>query len=98
MKHIRIFDTSLRDGEQAPGFAMKKEEKVLFARQLDTLGVDVIEAGFPITSSQDFEAVKAIAKTCNRAEVCALARCNEKDIECAIKSLEFALKVGEQNL
>ena len=92
MKYIRIFDTTLRDGEQAPGFAMKKEEKVMFAKQLEALGVDVIEAGFPIASPQDFEAVHAIAKACDHAEVCALARCNEKDIECAIKALECASK------
>jgi 2-isopropylmalate synthase len=92
VKRVRIFDTTLRDGEQAPGFAMKKEEKVIFAKQLEALGVDVIEAGFPIASPQDFEAVQAIAKACTKVEVCALARCNEKDIECAIKALEYASK------
>jgi 2-isopropylmalate synthase len=92
VKRIRIFDTTLRDGEQAPGFAMRKEEKVIFAKQLEALGVDVIEAGFPIASTQDFEAVQAIAKVCIKVEVCALARCNEKDIECAIKALEHASK------
>lgn len=90
MKHIRIFDTTLRDGEQAPGFAMKKEEKVAFAKRLEALGVDVIEAGFPIASPQDFESVQAIAESCQNVEVCALARCNEKDIDCAIRALEKA--------
>ncbi len=90
MKHVRIFDTTLRDGEQAPGFAMKKEEKVAFAKRLEALGVDVIEAGFPIASPQDFESVQAIAESCQNVEVCALARCNEKDIDCAIRALEKA--------
>src|SRR5882672_4184963 len=90
MKQIRIFDTTLRDGEQAPGFAMKKEEKVAFAKRLEALGVDVIEAGFPIASPQDFESVQAIAESCQNVEVCALARCNEKDIDCAIRALERA--------
>jgi 2-isopropylmalate synthase len=90
MRHIRIFDTTLRDGEQAPGFAMKPEEKVAFAKRLETLGVDVIEAGFPIASPQDFESVRAIGESCQNVEVCALARCNEKDIECAIRALEKA--------
>lgn len=91
MKHIRIFDTTLRDGEQAPGFAMKKDEKLAFAKRLEALGVDVIEAGFPIASPQDFEAVFAIAESCRNVEVCALARCNEKDIDCAIRALEKAV-------
>lgn len=90
MKHIRIFDTTLRDGEQAPGFAMNKEEKVAFAKRLEALGVDVIEAGFPIASPQDFESVQAIAESCQKVEVCALARCHEKDIDCAIRALEKA--------
>ncbi|MGB7978778.1 MAG: 2-isopropylmalate synthase [Chlamydiales bacterium] len=92
MKHVRIFDTTLRDGEQAPGFAMKKEEKVAFAKRLEALGVDVIEAGFPIASPQDFESVQAIAESCQNVEVCALARCNEKDIDCAIRALEKAAR------
>jgi 2-isopropylmalate synthase len=92
MKHVRIFDTTLRDGEQAPGFAMKKQEKVAFAKRLEALGVDVIEAGFPIASPQDFESVQAIAESCQNVEVCALARCNEKDIDCAIRALEKAAR------
>ena len=92
MKHVRIFDTTLRDGEQAPGFAMTKEEKIAFAKSLEALGVDVIEAGFPIASKQDFEAVQAIAESCPNVEVCALARCNEKDIACAIEALAKAAR------
>src|SRR3990167_7791245 len=98
MKHVRIFDTTLRDGEQAPGFAMKKEEKLLFAKQLELLGVDVIEAGFPMASSQYFEAIQSIAKACEKAEICALARCNEKDIECAIKALQGASKPDRKSV
>jgi 2-isopropylmalate synthase len=90
MKHIRIFDTTLRDGEQSPGFAMRKEEKMAFAKRLEALGVDVIEAGFPIASPQDFESVQAIAESCQNVEICALARCNKQDIDCAIKALEKA--------
>jgi 2-isopropylmalate synthase len=92
MKHIRIFDTTLRDGEQSPGFSMKKEEKILLAKGLEALGVDVIEAGFPVASSEDFEAVLEIGRLCKKAEVCALARCNEKDIACAINALQHAIK------
>ncbi len=92
MKHVRIFDTTLRDGEQAPGFAMKKQEKVAFAKKLEALGVDVIEAGFPIASPQDLESVQEIAESCPNVEVCALARCNEKDIDCAILALKKATR------
>lgn len=92
MKPIRIFDTTLRDGEQAPGFAMKKEEKIAFAKKLQELGVDVIEAGFPIASQEDFASVASIAEECREVEVCALARCNEKDIHRAIEALQMAAK------
>lgn len=90
MKHVRIFDTTLRDGEQAPGFAMDKHAKVEFATHLEALGVDVIEAGFPIAATEDFAAVQAISEMCRHVEVCALARCNDKDIECAIGALKGA--------
>jgi 2-isopropylmalate synthase len=69
---------------------MSKEEKVAFAKRLEALGVDVIEAGFAAASSQDFESIFAIAENCQNVEVCALARCNEKDIDCAIRALEKA--------
>lgn len=89
---IKIFDTTLRDGEQSPGFAMNITQKLLLAKQLEKLGVDVIEAGFPNASPEDFESVKAIAETCPNVEVCALARCHEKDIEAAVNALKGAAK------
>ena len=72
--HIRIFDTTLRDGEQSPGCSMNLEEKLKVAAQLELLGVDIIEAGFAIASDGDFEAVTAIAKQCETAIVASLAR------------------------
>lgn len=89
---IKIFDTTLRDGEQSPGFSMNTSEKVQVARQLDKLGVDVIEAGFPITSPDDFEAVSKIALVVENAEVCALCRAVEKDIQVAFDSVKNAKK------
>lgn len=89
---IKIFDTTLRDGEQSPGFAMNIKQKVLLAQQLEKLGVDVIEAGFPNASPEDFESVRVIGETCPKVEVCALARCHEKDIEAAIHALKGAAK------
>ena len=87
---IVIFDTTLRDGEQSPGASMNQLEKVEVARALVALGVDVIEAGFPIASVGDFESVRAIAAEVAGASVCALARCNEKDIDRAWEALRFA--------
>jgi 2-isopropylmalate synthase len=78
---IRIFDTTLRDGEQAPGFSLRPEEKLQLARHLDTLGVDIIEAGFPIASPADADAVRRIAKEVRRPIVACLARCRPDDIE-----------------
>lgn len=78
--HLIIFDTTLRDGEQSPGASMTKEEKVRIARQLERMGVDVIEAGFPAASNGDFEAVKAVADTIKNSVVCGLARAIESDI------------------
>ena len=74
-ERIRIFDTTLRDGEQSPGCSMNLDEKIRLARQLQTLGVDVIEAGFPIASDGDFDAVQAIAKEIRRPIIAALANC-----------------------
>ena len=71
---IRIFDTTLRDGEQSPGCSMKLIEKVALARQLEKLGVDIIEAGFPIASVGDFESVRAIAQEIRGASIAGLAR------------------------
>ena len=79
--HIEIFDTTLRDGEQSPGASMDEREKVQMAQQLDRLGVDIIEAGFPIASSQEFEAVRKVGQAVERARVAALARALTKDIE-----------------
>ncbi len=89
---IKIFDTSLRDGEQAPGFSMNLNEKIRLAVQLERLGVDVIEAGFPIASPDDFAAVEHIAKTLKNSEVCGLARAMEKDIKAAHEATKTAQK------
>ena len=85
--HLIIFDTTLRDGEQSPGASMTKEEKVRIARQLERMGVDVIEAGFPAASNGDFEAVKAVADTIQDSMVCGLARAIEIDIRRAGEAL-----------
>ncbi|HEX3559297.1 MAG TPA: 2-isopropylmalate synthase [Pyrinomonadaceae bacterium] len=79
-ERITIFDTTLRDGEQSPGCSMNLEEKIRLARQLERLGVDVIEAGFPIASEGDFAAVRAVASECREASVAALCRTTEADI------------------
>ena len=89
-RKIRIFDTTLRDGEQSPGATLTYHEKIMIAKQLDKLGVDVIEAGFPIASEDDFKAVKAIAETIQNSTVAALARCVDKDIERAAEALKNA--------
>ena len=81
---IRILDTTLRDGEQTPGVSLTPQEKLEIAKALDRLGVDVIEAGFPITSKGEQEAIRAIAKAGLRAEVCGLARAEKVDIDTAI--------------
>ncbi|MBF03739.1 MAG: 2-isopropylmalate synthase [Flavobacterium sp.] len=89
---VQIFDTTLRDGEQVPGCKLNKEQKLIIAKRLDELGVDVIEAGFPISSPGDFEAVEAIAKIVKNATVCGLTRAVEKDIEVAAQALRYAKK------
>ncbi len=86
-RRIHIFDTTLRDGEQSPGVNLMVEEKVEIARQLERLGVDIIEAGFPRTSRGDFEAVRSIARTVTDPVVCALARIVKEDIDRAAESL-----------
>lgn len=85
-----IFDTTLRDGEQAPGFSLRVDEKLRMARQLEALGVDVLEAGFPIASEADAEAVRTIARTLERTTIAALARCAAGDIDRAAWALEPA--------
>ena len=86
----RIFDTTLRDGEQSPGASMQKEEKLQIARQLEKMGVDVIEAGFPVASPDDFAAVAAIASEVRNSSICALSRCRPEDLESAARALSGA--------
>ena len=92
METVRIFDTTLRDGEQSPGATLDLPEKLEIARQLELLGVDIIEAGFPISSQGDFESVKAIAATLTKASVCGLSRCTPKDIERTGEAVKNAAK------
>ncbi len=87
---IFVFDTTLRDGEQVPGCQLNIEEKLMIARELDLLGVDIIEAGFPISSPGDFKAVEAISKVVQNATVCGLTRAVKKDIEVAAEALKPA--------
>jgi 2-isopropylmalate synthase (EC 2.3.3.13) len=89
-KRVYIFDTTLRDGEQAPGFSMTIDEKLQMAHQLARLGVDIIEAGFAIASKGDFEAIKLIAEEVKGPTICSLARANEADIERAAEALKPA--------
>ena len=91
-EQIQIFDTTLRDGEQVPGCKLNKEQKLIIADQLEALGVDVIEAGFPVSSPGDFEAVAAIAKQVKHATVCGLTRALEHDIDVAAEALKAAKK------
>ncbi|HVQ38445.1 MAG TPA: 2-isopropylmalate synthase [Pyrinomonadaceae bacterium] len=90
MDRISIFDTTLRDGEQSPGCSMDLDEKLRMARQLEALGVDIIEAGFPIASEGDFVAVKAVAAACREATVAALCRTSEADVARAAEALAQA--------
>jgi 2-isopropylmalate synthase len=87
---ITIFDTTLRDGEQSPGCSMNVEEKLRMAQQIERLGIDVIEAGFPIASEGDFQAVRLVAKSVRRPKIAALARCTKLDVERAAQALEAA--------
>ncbi|MCB0651608.1 MAG: 2-isopropylmalate synthase [Saprospiraceae bacterium] len=87
---VYIFDTSLRDGEQVPGCKLKREEKVEIAKQLELLGVDIIEAGFPISSPGDFQSVMEIAKAVKYPTVCGLSRAIENDIKTAAEALQYA--------
>ena len=83
MKRIKIFDTTLRDGEQSPGCSMNLTEKIEMARQLEKLGVDVIEAGFAIASPMDHKSVQAISAAVTNCTVASLARCAKGDIDAA---------------
>jgi len=92
MDAVRIFDTTLRDGEQSPGFSMNAEEKIRIARQLAKLGVDVIEAGFPISSRGDLEGVQAVAREVRDVPIAALARAKKQDIDAAVEALKPAVE------
>ena len=87
---IQIFDTTLRDGEQVPGCKLNKSQKIVIAEQLDLMGIDIIEAGFPVSSPGDYSSVSEVSKVVKNAAVCALSRSVEKDIEIAAKALKFA--------
>ena len=90
MNKIQIFDTTLRDGEQVPGCQLKTEEKIVIARELEALGVDIIEAGFPISSPGDFLSVVEICKAVSAPVVCALTRTKKEDIDVAAEALRNA--------
>src|SRR3954463_7406961 len=92
METVRIFDTTLRDGEQSPGATLTRPEKIEIARHLEQMGVDIIEAGFPIASDGDFESVRAIAAEVTRSVICALARTTPKDVERAGEAVKHAAK------
>jgi 2-isopropylmalate synthase len=90
-EYVQIFDTTLRDGEQVPGCKLGTNQKVEIAKELEQLGVNVIEAGFPISSPGDFEAVQQIASTIKGTTICALSRAVDKDIQCAGEALKHAV-------
>lgn len=90
MRKIKVFDTTLRDGEQSPGCSMNLSEKLQMARALDALGVDIIEAGFAIASPEDFKSVEAIAQTVQNCKVASLARCTPGDIDAAWNAVKCA--------
>src|SRR3954452_6091679 len=89
-ERVRVFDTTLRDGEQSPGCSMNLSEKVRLARKLESLGVDIIEAGFPIASEGDFAAVRAVATECRETTIAALCRTSEQDVRRAAEALRDA--------
>src|SRR5215210_1350406 len=89
-RNIRIFDTTLRDGEQSPGCSMNLREKMEVAQALVDLNVDIIEAGFPIASPGDFQSVREIAGSVRGVTICGLARCNDADIDRAWDALKHA--------
>ena len=88
--NVQIFDTTLRDGEQVPGCKLNKAQKTVIAEQLDLLGVDIIEAGFPVSSPGDFASVEAVSKIVKNATVCGLSRSVENDIKTAAEALKYA--------
>src|SRR6187401_3292550 len=90
MDIVKIFDTTLRDGEQSPGATLTLPEKLEIARHLEAMGVDIIEAGFPISSEGDFESVRAVALELTQSVVCGLARCAAQDISRAGEAVKHA--------
>ena len=90
MKKIKIFDTTLRDGEQSPGCSMSIKDKVIIAKMLNDMKVDVIEAGFAASSNKDFDAIKIISQVCDYTTVTSLARCNKNDIDIAFEAIKDA--------
>ena len=92
MEYVEIFDTTLRDGEQVPGCKLDSKTKLIIAEQLDFLGIDILEAGFPISSPGDFNAVNEISKIIKNATVCGLTRAVKKDIDVAAEALRNAKK------
>ena len=92
MEYVEIFDTTLRDGEQVPGCKLDSKTKLIIAEQLDLLGVDVLEAGFPISSPGDFNSVEEISKLVKNATVCGLTRAVKKDIDVAAEALKYAVR------
>ena len=87
---VKIFDTTLRDGEQVPGCKLNKNQKIFLAKQLNNLGVDIIEAGFPVSSPGDFESVNEISKQIQGPIICGLSRAVKKDIDIAAEALKPA--------
>src|ERR1700744_2164936 len=87
---VYVFDTTLRDGEQVPGCQLTTPEKIEIARELEALGVDIIEAGFPVSSPGDFQSVVEISKAVTNPTICALTRANKGDIDAAVESLKYA--------
>src|ERR1700674_2110204 len=92
--YVRIFDTTLRDGEQSPGATMNVEEKVAIAHQLELLNVDIIEAGFAASSPGDFESVQRLAQTVSKPIVLSLSRTREQDVDQALKSVDKSSRPG----
>src|SRR5690625_7220904 len=96
--HITIFDTTLRDGEQSPGYSMNKQEKLRLALQLERLGVDVIEAGFPIASDGDYETVREISKVVKKSTNAALSRTRQEDLESDVTAVDSARTIRTHNI
>jgi len=90
MKNIKIFDTTLRDGQQASGANLSLTEKIKIAKILDKLNVDIVEAGFPISSKKEFESVKNISKILKNSTVCSLARHNKRDVDLCIEAMKYS--------